>query len=105
MAAGLSSVCADHTRAAANLAMSSRVMKGCNDQKRKMVTSCRLGDLVLWQSASTKMAGVGVSDKSSNRFNGPYRVCIRENQIHTHVQLLSLQDITRNKQDSPSENT
>lgn len=62
---------------------SAQRMKRRYHKMRKVATTYKTGDLVLWPSGATKMADIAatkmadnaVCNKLANKFDGPYRVC------------------------------
>ena len=61
-------------KASENLTKASAAMKARYDKRRKVATSYKVGDLVLWRNAPTCSGDSGVNRKLLSKYGGPYRV-------------------------------
>ncbi|KAJ8910567.1 hypothetical protein NQ315_008952 [Exocentrus adspersus] len=70
-----SKVLRDRIRSMDRIGRVARKMKSRYDRRRKVAASYKAGELVLWRDAAAQKAGMGISHKLANKFDGPYQVC------------------------------
>ncbi|KAJ8911545.1 hypothetical protein NQ315_012798 [Exocentrus adspersus] len=70
-----SKVLRDRIRAMDRIGRAARKMKSRYDRRRKVAASYKAGELVLWRDAAAQKAGMEISHKLANKFDGPYQVC------------------------------